>query len=67
MMLAIASMLEVLRIDDGASLRAARIRNTLSVEHVQLSEPLARDSDHPDLERLGEFEPMRFSGDGALI
>ena len=64
---AIASMLEVLRIDDGASLRAARIRNTLSVEHVQLSEPLARDSDHPDLERLGEFEPMRFSGDGALI
>ena len=64
---AIAAMLEVLRIDDGTSLRAARIRNTLEVEHIQLSEPLARDSDHPDLERLGGFEPMRFSEDGVLI
>ena len=64
---AIAAMLQVLRIDDGAALRAARIRNTLEVEHIQLSEPLARDGGHPDLERLGGFEPMRFAADGALI
>ena len=64
---AVASMLEVLRIDDGAALRAARIRNTLEVEHIQLSEALARDSGHPDLERLGDFEPMRFTDGGALV
>jgi hypothetical protein len=64
---AIASMFEVLRIDDGATARVARIRNTLDVARIQLSEALARDSDHPDLERVGDFEPMGFDDDGALI
>ena len=64
---AIAAMFEVLRIDDGATARVARIVNTLDVRHLELSEPLARTSDHPDLERVGEFEEMRFDDGGALI
>lgn len=63
---AIASMFEVLRIDDGSRARVARIVNTLDVEHVELSQSLARDSDHPDLERIGEFQDMRFNEAGAL-
>ena len=64
---AIAAMFEVLRIDDGATARVARIVNTLDVRHLELSEPLARTSDHPDLERVGEFEEMSFDDGGALI
>ena len=64
---AIAAMFEVLRFEDGAQARVARIRNTLAVEHIQLSEALARDSDHPDLERVGDFTPMRFDEAGALL
>jgi hypothetical protein len=64
---AIASMFEVLRIDNGATARVARIVSTLDVEHIQLSDPLARAADHPDLARVGEFEDMRFDEDGALI
>lgn len=63
---AIEAMFEVLRIDDGATARVARITNTLDVEHIQLSEPLARDSHHPDLEQVGDFEEMCFTESGAL-
>ena len=64
---AIASMFAVLSLDDGASARVARIRNTLAVEHIRLSEALARDSAHPDLERVGALEAMRFDDSGALL
>ncbi len=64
---AIAAMFEVLRIDDGSTARVARIVNTLDVEHVQLSEALARNSDHPDLQQVGDFEDMHFDGSGALL
>jgi hypothetical protein len=64
---AIASMFEVLRIDDGATARVARIINTIDVEHIQLSESLARTSDHPDLTQVGEFGDMCFDADGALV
>jgi len=64
---AIASMFDVLRIDNGATARVARIISTLDVEHIQLSEPLARTTDHPKLERVGEFEDMCFDDGGALI
>ena len=64
---AIAAMFEVLRIDDDATARVARIVNTLDGGHLELSEPLARTSDHPDLERVGEFEEMSFDDGGALI
>ena len=58
---------QLLLADDGATARVARIVNTLDVGHLELSEPLARTSDHPDLERVGEFEEMRFDDGGALI
>ena len=64
---AIAAMFEVLRFDDGASARVARIVNTLDVRYISLSESLARTSDHPDLERVGEFEQMCFDDGGGLI
>jgi hypothetical protein len=64
---AIASMFEVLRIDDGSNARVARIVNTLDVGEIHLSEPLARTSDHPDLQRIGEFGQMYFDESGTLI
>lgn len=64
---AIASMFEVLRIDDGSNARVARIVNTLDVGEIHLSEPLARTSDHPDLHRIGEFGQMYFDESGTLI
>ncbi|HJP29984.1 MAG: lactate racemase domain-containing protein [Candidatus Latescibacteria bacterium] len=64
---AIAAMFEVMRFEDGASARVARIVNTLDVGQIQLSESLARSSDHPDLEQLGDYQDMRFADDGSLI
>ncbi len=64
---AIAAMFEVLRIDDGARARVARIVSTLDVEHIHLSEPLAQTSDHPDLQRMGAFEEMCFDESGSLV
>ena len=60
-------MFEVMRFEDGASARVARIVNTLDVGQIQLSESLARSSDHPDLEQLGDYQDMRFADDGSLI
>jgi hypothetical protein len=64
---AIAAMFEVLRIENGATARVARIVNTLDVEHILLSETLAGNSHHPDLERVGEFDSMRFDDDNTLL
>jgi hypothetical protein len=64
---AIQAMFEVQRIADGARARVARIVNTLDVARIHLSEALARDSDHPDLSQEGDFEEMRFDGEGALL
>jgi hypothetical protein len=63
---AISAMFEVLRIDNPAQARVARIRNTLDLEHVQLSQALARDTSHPDLSLEGDFTEMAFDSDGAL-
>ena len=63
---AISAMFEVLRIDNPAQARVARIRNTLDLEHVQLSQALARDTSHPDLSQEGDFTKMAFDSDGAL-
>ena len=64
---AIGAMFEVLRMDDASHARVARIRNTLSLEHIQLSEALARDSHHPDLHQEGDFADMSFDAEGALL
>ncbi|MFH1568737.1 MAG: lactate racemase domain-containing protein [Gemmatimonadota bacterium] len=64
---AVEAMLAVLHLEDPTAARVARIRSTLEVERIQLSEPLAQQyAGHPDLERLGEPAPMAFDGEGTL-
>jgi hypothetical protein len=47
--------------------RIAWIRNTLELSELRLSEPLWEEvGDNPDLEALGEPEPVRFDAEGAL-
>ncbi|MEE2659761.1 MAG: lactate racemase domain-containing protein [Candidatus Latescibacterota bacterium] len=65
---AITAMFEVLRIDDGAQARVARIRNTLKLENIQISATLEQEfASHPDLAQTGEAVAMAFTGDGELI
>lgn len=47
--------------------RIAWIRNTLELSELRLSEPLWEEvGGNPDLEALGEPEPVRFDAEGAL-
>ena len=65
---AIAAGFEVLRLADPSQARVARIRNTLELEHLQISEALVREfGDHADLERETDLEAMAFSEDGMLL
>ena len=53
---------------DYSGCRIARIRNTLSVETILLSEALYRDAlAIPQLQVLSEPEALRFNGDGNLL
>ena len=64
---AIEAALEVQRIANGAQARIARIRNTLDLAQIQLSESLYHEfKSHPLLEQVGPLEPMAFSEDGRL-
>ena len=63
---AVQAMFDVLRMEDGSQTRVARIRNTLDMGKIQLSEALARDSHHPDLSQEGDFAEMAFDAEGAL-
>ena len=65
---AVEAMFEVLRLDEPAAARVVRIRNTLELEHVQISESLAREfGSHPDLEQVGALSPMTFDAGGSLL
>ncbi len=65
---AIEAALEVQRIANPAQARIARIRNTLELAQIQLSESLYNEfKGHPLLEQVGPLEPMAFSEDGRLI
>ena len=65
---AIEAALEVRRLEDTTRARIARIRSTLDVAEVQISEPLfAEFKDHPHIESLGEPHPFSFAEDGTLI
>ena len=65
---AVAAMFDVLRLEDRSRARVARIRNTLEVEHIQISETLAQEfGDHPDLTLEGDLQPMAFDGNGTLL
>jgi len=63
---AILSMFDVLRIENPMQARVARIKNTLDLEHIELSQTLAQDTSHPDLSQAGEFADMSFDTEGAL-
>jgi hypothetical protein len=65
---AIEAALEVQRLADPARARVARIRNTLDLAQIQLSEVLYEEfKSHPQLEQVGPLEPMAFSEDGRLV
>jgi hypothetical protein len=65
---AIEAALEVQRLADPARARLARIKNTLDLAQIQLSESLYEEfKSHPQLEQVGPLELMEFSADGKLI
>lgn len=65
---AIEAALEVQRITNGIHARIARIRNTLDLAQIQLSETLYNEfKSHPLLEQVGPLGPMTFTEDGKLV
>ena len=65
---AIEAALQVQRIANGAQARIARIKNTLDLAHIQISEALFNEfKSHPLLEQVGPLAPMAFTEDGKLI
>lgn len=64
---AIVAAVGTLATDDPRELRVARIRDTLSVEHLFVSEGLATEGEGgADIEVVGSLEPMRFDAEGNL-
>lgn len=65
---AVAAIFDLLRMDDPAQARVVRIRNTLELERIQLSESLVRESgENHDLEQEEELSPMAFDSSGTLV
>ncbi|MBQ41391.1 MAG: DUF2088 domain-containing protein [Gemmatimonadetes bacterium] len=65
---AVAAVLDLLRMENPAEARVARITNTLKLERIQISEALVREfGGHPDLEQESDLETMAFSDAGTLL
>ena len=65
---AIEAALDVQRLEKTEHARVVRIKNTLDVGEIEVSETLWREfADHPDLEQAGELADMRFDAQGRLI
>jgi hypothetical protein len=65
---AIEAALDVQRLEKTEKARVVRIKNTLDVGEIEVSETLWREfADHPDLEQAGELADMRFDAQGRLI
>jgi hypothetical protein len=65
---AIAGAVRLLHLDGSRLARVVRIRNTLELGHIQVSEPLCDEARaHRDVTVLGEPEPMCFDGEGNLV
>ena len=65
---AVAAVLDLLRMENPAKARVARITNTLKLERIQISEALVLEfGGHPDLEQESDLEPMAFSDAGTLL
>jgi len=64
---AIQAALEVLRLEDAAQARIARIKNTLEIAQIQVSTSLFEEfKDHPQIQSLGQPRSLAFAGDGSL-
>lgn len=65
---AIEAALDVQRLEKTEHARIVRIKNTLDVGEIEVSETLWREfADHPDLEQAGELADMRFDKEGRLL
>ena len=65
---ALAIALQTLWGVEPTGARIAWIKNTLSVQQLWVSEPLwAELAARDDIAAVGDFEPMRFADDGALL
>jgi hypothetical protein len=65
---AIEGAVKVLHFDQARQVRMVRIRNTLELSRIQVSESLCDEARaHGDVTILGEPEPIRFDGDGSLL
>ena len=65
---AIRAMLASLPDPDPAKARVVRIRDTLSLGTLEVSASLAAEVEaHPEVEPLGQAEPMRFDESGNLV
>jgi hypothetical protein len=65
---AIEAALDVQRLEKTERARVVRIKNTLNVGEIEISEMLLREfGDHPDLQQLGELQEMNFDDEGNLL
>jgi HEPN domain-containing protein len=56
----------LIRVKQGEA-RIVRIRDTLSLEKIAVSEPMLSEVEqHPDMSITGEAEPFAFAADGTL-
>ncbi len=65
---AIEAALDVLPLEDTARARVVRIKNTLDIGQIAISESLLREfGDHPDLEQTAALSEFSFDESGRLI
>ncbi|MFT5086854.1 MAG: hypothetical protein ACI906_001387 [Candidatus Latescibacterota bacterium] len=65
---AIEAALDVQRLEKTERARVVRIKNTLNVGEIEISEMLLREfGDHPDLQQVGELQEMNFDDEGNLL
>ena len=56
----------LVRVKQGQA-RIVRIRDTLSIDKISVSEPMTAEvKQHPDMLIIGEPEPFDFAADGTL-
>ncbi len=65
---AIEAAIDVQRLEKTERARVVRIKNTLDIGEIEVSETLWREfANHPDLEQVGEWAEMGFDEDGRLL
>ena len=65
---AIEAALDVQRLEHTEHARVVRIKNTLDIGQIEISEALLREfANHPNLDQAGELSAMRFDEAGRLL